>query len=168
MGGLAGCGGWYLRGTRKSELSGRKLFLLMSNVSYLAPYFRTQLAYNNIVVVNYRENADAVVEIKNEGFDRRVLSVDPDTGKVREIELGLEVEVTVRAPDGSLIAAPDTLHWEQDFVFDEGSLLGTEEVEQTVRYELAKNAAQALMLKLETVDFSQRRVQNAVRERSRG
>lgn len=166
--GLTGCGGWYMRGTRRTALSGRRLYLMMSNVSYLRPYFLQQLSYNNVSTVSSREQADAVIEVSNESFDRRVLSVDPDTGKVREIELGLQVEVTVRAPDGSLIAAPDTLQWVQDFVFDEASLLGTEEVEQTVRYELAKNAAQALVFKLETVDFEQRRVRNAVREQGRG
>lgn len=153
---VAGCGGWYLRGTRQADLGVKRVFVVAPNSTYLRNFFVQQLNYNNITLVASKDQAEAVIELQNEEYDRRVLSVDPDTGKVREIELGLQVEVTVRARDGSLIAAPDTLNWMQDFVFDEESLLGTEEVEQTIRYELAKNAALALMLKLETIDFKNR------------
>ncbi len=45
----------------------------------------------------------------------------------------------------------------EDFVFDEASLLGTVEVEQNLRLEMAKAAARALVLKLETIDFSKYR-----------
>ena len=83
-----------------------------------------------------------------------MLSVDPDTGKVREVEVTLSTQIAVRAKDGSLISAPETFRWTEDFVFDEGSLLGTVEVEQNLRVEMAKAAGRALVLKLETVDFT--------------
>jgi outer membrane lipopolysaccharide assembly protein LptE/RlpB len=81
------------------------------------------------------------------------LSVDADTGKVREMEIGLQIEMSVRAADGSLVSAPEEVTWTQDFVFDEGSLLGTEEVETTIRYELAKDAARSLIFRLEALDL---------------
>lgn len=153
---LSACGGWYLRGTQTSQLAVQKLFVVSNNSGYLHSWFLTHLSYSGISVVGTREQSEAVIELRNERYDRRVLSVDDETGKVREMELGLEVEVTVRSPTGELIAAPETVSWTQDFVFDEASLLGTEEVETTIRYELAKDAARALMFRLEAIDFKKR------------
>jgi outer membrane lipopolysaccharide assembly protein LptE/RlpB len=151
---LSGCGGWYLRGTNTNQLPIKRVFVSSDSSSYLYSLFLQQLSYSGISVVSQRDQADAVIELRGEQYDRRVLSVDDETGKVREMELGLQVEITVRTPGGSLIAAPDLVNWEQDFVFDEASLLGTEEVDTTIRYELAKDAARALILRLETIDFS--------------
>jgi LPS-assembly lipoprotein len=157
--GLSACGGWYLRGTQTNNLAVQRVFVISDSTSYLYSQFLQQLSFSGIQVVS-REKAQAVIELRREQYDRRVLSVDDETGKVREMELGLQVEITIREPDGSLLAAPDTVNWEQDFVFDEASLLGTEEVDTTIRYQLAKDAARALIFRLETIDFS-RVVNNA-------
>jgi len=154
---LSACGGWYLRGTQTSQLAVRKVQVTTDSGSYLYSWFLTHLSYSGISVVSAREQAEAVIELRRERYDRRVLSVDDETGKVREMEVGLEVEVTVRAPTGELIAAPERVSWTQDYVFDEASLLGTEEVETTIRYQLAKDAARALMFRLEAVDFAKHR-----------
>lgn len=151
--GLSGCGGWYLRGTQQSEADVRRVFVVTDSTSYLYSWFVTHLSHSGISVVSRREDAEAVIEMRRERYDRRVLSVDDQTGKVREMELALQVEFAVRRPSGELVAAPETVNWSQDFVFDEVSLLGTEEVETTIRYELARDAARALVFRLETIDF---------------
>ena len=151
--GLASCGGWYLRGTHESKLSVKRLFVRGSSTGALYQWFVTELSYSGIQIVGSAAQADAIIELGGERYDRRVLSVDSTTGKVREMELGLEVEITVRSPDGSVLSAPDKLNWTQDFVFDEASPLGTEEVETTIRYEIAKDAARGLVIRLEAVNF---------------
>ncbi len=151
---LSGCSGWYLRGTQTTRLPLKYVFVRYDGYSYLYTWLVQHLSYSGIGVVTNPAQADAIIELRDERYDRRVLSVDEQTGKVREMELGLEVEVTVRGPQGELIAAPEEVSWVQDFVFDEASLLGTEEVETTIRYELAKDAARALMFRLEAIDFS--------------
>jgi outer membrane lipopolysaccharide assembly protein LptE/RlpB len=98
-----------------------------------------------------KSTADVVVDLQNEEFDRRVLSVDPDTGKVREVEIGLQVRFSVRTGGGELIHPSETLNWEQDFVFDENSVLGTVEQETRLRVNLAQDAARTIMVKLETL-----------------
>jgi len=153
---LSACGGWYLRGTQVSQIAVRKVFVRADSSSYLLTWFQTHLAYSGVTLARSPGEAEAVVDLRGERYDRRVLSVDDQTGKVREMELGLEVEFSVRSPTGELIAAPERVQWTQDFVFDEASLLGTEEVETTIRYELAKDAARALMFRLEAVDFANR------------
>jgi outer membrane lipopolysaccharide assembly protein LptE/RlpB len=150
---FAGCGGWYLRGSHESKLSVKRLYVRAAASGPLYTWFLTELSYSGVQVASSPAQADAIIELTNEQYDRRVLSVDPQTGKVREMELGLQVEITVRKPDGSLLVAPDKLSWTQDFVFDESSPLGTEEVETTIRYEIAKDAARGLVIRLEAIDF---------------
>ena len=151
---LTACGGWYLRGTQGNKLPIKSAIVVTDPSSYLRSWLLEQLRFNGITVVPRGGQADVIIELRREQYDRRVLSVDDETGKVREMELGLQVEFAVRHPDGSLITAPTTLDWEQDFVFDEASLLGTEEIDTTIRYELAKGAARALIFRLEVIDFS--------------
>jgi len=155
---LGGCGGWRLRGTRKNVLGDvRTVMVTPLNSGFLYSYFITELGYINVSVVVERSSAQILIELSPERYEKRVLSVDPDTGKVREVEVKLTTQITVRAADGSLIAAPEGFSWVEDFVFDEASLLGTVEVEQNLRLEMAKAAARALVLKLETIDFSKYR-----------
>ncbi len=155
---LGGCGGWALRGTRRNVLGDvKRLYVKAPSYGVLYSYFAAEVSYINVSIVRDPAGADATVELTNEVYDRRVLSVDPDTGKVREIEVTLTMGMTVRAADGSLLSAPENLRWTEDFVFDEGSLLGTVENEAVLRQEMAKVAARALVLKLETVDFNKQR-----------
>lgn len=155
---LGGCGGWRLRGTRKNVLGDvRHVTVKAPSYGQLYNYFAAELSYINVGTSQNSPSADVIVEWSNETFDRRVLSVDPDTGKVREIEMTMTMTMTVRARDGSLISAPQPYRWTEDFVFDESSLLGTVENENTLRLEMAKVAARALVLKLETIDFGKYR-----------
>lgn len=152
---LAGCSGWYLRGTRKNVLGDvKRIFVSTPTRNLLYSYFITEMSYINVSIVSDRSQADVIVELAEERYERRVLSVDPDTGKVREVEVTLSTRIAVRGKDGSLVSAPETFRWTEDFVFDEGSLLGTVEVEQNLRVEMAKAAGRALVLKLETIDFT--------------
>ena len=152
---LAGCSGWYLRGTRKNVLGDvKRIFVSTPTRNLLYSYFITEMSYINVSIVSDRSQADVIVELAEERYERRVLSVDPDTGKVREVEVTLSTRIAVRGKDGSLVSAPETFRWTEDFVFDEGSLLGTVEVEQNLRVEMAKTAGRALVLKLETIDFT--------------
>jgi outer membrane lipopolysaccharide assembly protein LptE/RlpB len=149
-----GCGGWYLRGTGPDAGKIKNLYLISNNAMQIAGAFRNELYYNSITSVFSREKADVVVELANENFERRTLSVDPVTGKVREIELTLEVTVSVRGPGGKLLVNNQKMSWVEDFVFDEISVLGTEAQEVTTKLELGKTAARALVLRLETLDFT--------------
>ncbi len=154
--GQVGCSGWYLRGKGSVHIPIKHLCIdnqASDYGNYLYNYFVAQLSYSGIAVVQSRTQCEAVFELRNEKYTKRVLSVDPTTGKVQEIEVGLQIQVAVRTPTGELLLAPDVVDWSQDYVFDQSSVLGTDEVEQTTRLRLAENAARALLFRLELVDF---------------
>ena len=150
---LPGCSGWYLRGTRKTAMTGKKVYVTPAPGGKLDEVLRPELTYAGISVTKSRDQADAVVALQNESFDRRVLSVDPKTGKVREVELGLEDRFEARDGKGRILIAPEKFQFYQDFVYDEGSVLGTSEVEQGSRVELEKQAARSLVLRIENLQL---------------
>ena len=151
---LAGCGGWYLRGSNPGSTHNfRKVFLKDNDADQLALAVRRELVNRGLRVVRKRALADLVIEIEDERFERRILSVDPGTGKVREIELGLLAHFTVRSGDGKLLVPREPLTFQLDYVFDEGSLLGTVEQDNTVQQDLAETAATSLIFRLESIEL---------------
>jgi outer membrane lipopolysaccharide assembly protein LptE/RlpB len=151
---LSGCGGWHLRGTDASTTHKfSKVFLKGDVADQVTMAVRRELYNRGLKVVTKRNNADLVIEIEDERFERRILSVDPGTGKVREIELGLLTHFTVRSADGRLLVQREPLTFELDYVFDEGSLLGTVEQDNTVQQDLAETAATSLVFRLESIEL---------------
>lgn len=149
---LAGCSDWHLRGTRTDAVPIKSAFVDAPSAPRLRVAVTNELRTYGVALAK-RKDAQARIEMRDEKFDRRVLSVDPDTGKVREVELELEVAFAVRGPDGNLVVPPEKLNWVQSFIFDENSLLGTVEKSTVIQAELAVDAAQTIMLRLETIDW---------------
>ena len=148
---LSACGDWHLRGTRTDLVSIKTVAINGTSAPVLTRALTRELGLSG-VSVRKRQDAEAVLELTREEFDRRVISVDPDTGKVREIELSLEVGITVRNKDGELLTPYQNLNWVRDFIFDETALLGTNEQEQVIRRGLAEDAAKTIVLRLETIE----------------
>ena len=150
--GLAGCGDWYLRGTRPNTSAIKSAYLNAASAENLRRAVATELRYSGVKITT-KTDAQVILELSHETFDRRVLSVDPDTGKVREVEMALQVGFSVRANDGTLLSPLEKLNWVQDFVFDETSLLGTIERESTIKRELSQDAAATILRRLEAVEI---------------
>ncbi|MBK8958013.1 MAG: hypothetical protein IPM80_06180 [Proteobacteria bacterium] len=151
---LNGCGGWYLRGSNPASTHNfRKVYLKGDDAERVLIAVRHELYNRGLKVVRRRADADLVIEIEDERYERRILSVDPGTGKVREIELGLLAHFTVRSGDGKLLVPREPLTFQLDYVFDEGSLLGTVEQDNTVQQDLAETAATSLIFRLESIDL---------------
>lgn len=148
---LVGCSDWHLRGTRTDLVNVKTVAIRGTAAPILTQALATELRLSNVRVVKHSE-AEAVLELGREQFDRRVVSVDPDTGKVRELELSLEVGFAVRDNEGNLLAPYQDLNWQRDFVFDETALLGTNEQQGVIQRELAEDAAKTIVLRLETVE----------------
>jgi len=153
---LGACSGWGLRGMREKTIAVDSVHVRAGGAQQLRRALMTELVNSGIRLEKQRTSADAVIELDEESFDRRVLSVDADTGKVREVELGLQVQFSVRGKEGKLLVPPERLSWVQDFVFDENSILGTRERATIIKRELAEDAAQTIRLRLETIDFAAR------------
>ena len=88
-----------------------------------------------------RESAKAVLWLGHERFTRRVLSVDPDTGKEREIELAYSVAFRVAGGDGEELMPEQTVSLLRDYVVDADAVLGKSREEDVLREEMRRAAA---------------------------
>ena len=89
-----------------------------------------------------------LITILNERFKRKVISVDPVNGYVRELELSLNCEITVRDKDGKLVIPRQTLRFSRDYYFDELSAEFTADNRQVLENDLANDAADSIVLRL--------------------
>ena len=153
---LSGCGGWHLRGQGEKTIVGTSVFIRQTNSYYVWQAFITEISNRGAGITSTAASADLIVEISGQRFTRRILSIDPDTGKVREIEVALQTEFGVRAHDGTLLIPRETVTWNLDYVFDEGAVLGTTEQDVLVQRDLAAIAATAMALQVAALDVPAR------------
>jgi len=97
------------------------------------------------------EEADAVLNVSSEQFARRVLSVDPQTGKEREFELAYTVSFDLVGSDGKALLAGESLRLLRDFVFDADAVLGKSREEGVLRDEMRRDAAQQIVRRIASI-----------------
>ena len=88
-----------------------------------------------------RDAAAAVVRLGEERFSRRVLSVDPATGKAREFELAYRVTFRVTTAEGETLVPAQTVSLLRDYVFDPAALLATHREQETLQADMRRDAA---------------------------
>ena len=85
----------------------------------------------------------------SERFKRKVISVDPANGKVREVELSLNCEISARDKDGKLVIPRQILRFRRDYYFDELSAEFTSDNRRNLENDLANDAAESIVLRLD-------------------
>ena len=87
------------------------------------------------------DSAQAVVRLTDERFSRRLVSVDPDTGKEGEFELSYRVTFRVTGPDGGELVPGQTVSLLRDYAFESAGLLGKNRERRTLHAEMRRDAA---------------------------
>lgn len=146
---LTGCG-FHLRGQVSLPENMRVV-----SIDGIAPYsefaveLRRALANNGVSVVDSASSAQAIIKLSGLRFDRRVLSVSPLTGKVREYELVYSVDMRVVDTAGKQLLAPHRLRQVRDFLFDENAVLGKATEEAQLRKEMQAELIQQVLRRLQ-------------------
>ena len=143
---IPGCG-FHLRGQSPLPAELRRVYLggPADLTDALAVYVDSAGAQRTAT----RDDADAMVDIARADFRRRVLSVDPDTGKEREFELIYVVGFGVRGSGGTVLVAPQSFSLRRDYVFDPNVVIGKGQEEEVLRDEMRRDAAQQILRRLE-------------------
>lgn len=147
---LSACGGWHLRGSTDESRVDLSIYI-QAAASTIGVAIRRELKNRGARVAQTRTDADAVISVSGQHYERRILSIDPDSGKVREIELALTAEFSVRGKKGALLIPRETIEWQLDYVFDEGSVLGTNAQDAIGQRDLAELAATAMVLRIQSL-----------------
>ena len=96
-----------------------------------------------------RDDADAVIKVSSESFNRRVSAVDPFTGKEREFEIVYVVEFSVRLKDKTMLVAPQSIKMRRSYIFDETAAIGSNREERIIREEMRRDAALSIVRRTE-------------------
>tara|TARA_B100001939_G_C16587540_1_gene465478 strand:+ start:80 stop:577 length:498 start_codon:yes stop_codon:yes gene_type:complete len=145
---LSGCSGWQLRGVSEGEVLSFSAHVSFSRAEKVGRAMPRALRSRGGRPTSKKE-ADYVINILNERFKRKVISVDPANGYVREVELSLTCEISVRDKDGKLVIPRQILRFSRDYYFDELSAEFTSDNRQYLENDLANDAAESIVLRLD-------------------
>ena len=94
--------------------------------------------------------ARAVLRLSDERFSRRLLSVDPNTGKEREFELAYQVAFQLTDADGKVLVPKQSVSLLRDYVFDADAVLGKSREQSVLHAEMRRDAAGQIARRLAT------------------
>ena len=98
------------------------------------------------------EPADAgagpVLHLSGERFSRRVLSVDPNTGKAREFEVAYRVAFRLVGGDAVEMVPKQSVTLLRDYVFDADAVLGKSREQRVLQDEMRRDAAARIVRRI--------------------
>lgn len=142
---LAGCG-FELRGANVLPPDLKNLYLVAG--TDLAIDIENFLETSDTRIVNSREQADVILTVVNPRYDRRVLSVDPNTGKEREYEIVYTVDVSAVGKLGQTFIPAQPVSLVRDFIYDPEAIIGTSREEAVLQVEMRRDAVQQILYRL--------------------
>lgn len=145
---LAGCG-YHLRGSTGDIWNLGRLYI--RNLTPVALQVQRQLTLANVPITGNAADADTILTFTHESPERQVISVDPDTGKVREYELTVDTGIKVTRADGTVLMQDDSIALQRDYTFDEATVIGTDQQETTLYAEIREDLASAIVRRLQAL-----------------
>ena len=95
-----------------------------------------------------RGSTGTVLQLGDERLDRRVLSVNPDTGKESELEIAYHVTFRVTGAEGEEIVPEQTVSLLRDYVFDARAVLGKSREQEVLHAEMRRDAAARIVVRI--------------------
>lgn len=147
---VAACG-FQLRGSNLDVLQRSNVYIQSSGADEISSEVKRQLRYAGVNLINKSGDADYVIELSNERFDRNIISVSPETGKVQEYELAYQSNLSVTDRNGKKLVKNETITAARDYVFDDAAILGNFSQESVLQKDIARYAAGNVLRILQAV-----------------
>ncbi|HSH73150.1 MAG TPA: LPS assembly lipoprotein LptE [Methylophilaceae bacterium] len=141
---LAACG-FELRGL--ADLAFHNLYIQGPTLSITKP-LKKSLAVNGVTIVNDPEKAELMLEMMNEGTEKRILSLSGRVGVVREFELLYKVNFRLRDPSSELWGEVQTVSGRRDFSYDDSEILAKSFEEKRLYQDMKDDAVREIMRRL--------------------
>jgi Rare lipoprotein B len=142
---------FHLRGSSLEALRESRVYITADRAPGLAQQVKRQLEFAGVPAVNTIGEAKYIIGLRDEFFNRSVLTVSADTGKVEEYELTYTVNLSITGQDGKILLQPEAVTAQRYFTFDEDSVLGKFDEENKLREELTRYAADTVLRRLQAV-----------------
>lgn len=146
----AGCG-FQLRGAQMTGFTSSSIYLNNQGASQLLEQVRLQLQGAGATIAESPQEADYVLGLTQERFERSVLSVSAVTGKVEEYLITYSAGMDVRKPGGEQLVGNERITLSRDYTFDEGAVLGKSSEESVIRDDLVFRTSSQVLRRLQAV-----------------
>jgi LPS-assembly lipoprotein len=143
--------GFHLRGSQTAKFNIDNVYIHSSSATKLAAEVKSQLTSSGASVAKSAETAKYVLVLKQENFEKSVLSVNAGTGKVEEYQILYTAKMDVSQSDGKLIAEDDRISTSRDFTFDENAVLGKFSEEELLQEDIIRRAASQVLRRLQAL-----------------
>ena len=143
--------GFHLRGSQTTDFDISNIYINPSSAPKLAKEVTSQLSGSGVSLANSTQDADYVITLKEERFDKSVLSVSAATGKVEEFQIVYNAKMDAVHTDGKSIVENDRIRVTRDLTFDENAVLGKFSEEGVVQEDLIRSAASQVLRRLQAL-----------------
>lgn len=145
---VSGCG-FHLRGNVLLPDDVDTVHLNVANAE-LAEELRLLLEAGDASIVPTSEDADLTLIVAPERLERRLVAVDPKTGKAREFELTYATSYQVLGKESQTLMPAQTLFLARDLVFDPEAVIGTSREEEVIYMEMRRDAARQILARMQS------------------
>jgi LPS-assembly lipoprotein len=143
---LSGCG-FHLRGNADFDFS--LLHIQSESADEIAKELKQRLQDKGVVMVPNANLAQAVVYLRNEKVDTRVLTISSTSGRLEEFELNYHVEMEVRKPDDTVLIEKQVFSLLRDHLFDETAVLAMGTEEEVLRQDMFRDTVEQIIRRLQ-------------------
>jgi LPS-assembly lipoprotein len=143
--------GFHLRGSQLNNFDVANIYINPASAPKLAKEVKSQLSGAGVSVASSVENASYIVTLKEEHFDKAVLSVSASTGKVEEYQIVYKAKMDAADTSGRSIVENDRIRSARDLTFDENAVLGKFSEEELLHEDLVRRAASQVLRRLQAL-----------------
>lgn len=143
--------GFHLRGSQSTKFDVANIYIQPGSAPSLEKEVKSQLVGAGVSLASSAESAAYIVILKEEAFEKSVLSVSATTGKVEEYQLVFKAKMDALGAGGEKITKNDRIRTSRDYTFDEDAVLGKFSEETLLREDLIRNAASQTLRRLQAL-----------------
>jgi LPS-assembly lipoprotein len=148
--------GFHLRGSQLTEFDVSNIYINPSSAPLLAREVTSQLEGAGVSLASSPQSASYIVTLKEERFEKAVLSVSAATGKVEEYLITYKALMDAAHADGKQIVKDDYVTLSRDLTFDENAVLGKFSEEELIHEDMVRRAASQVLRRLQALLTTQK------------
>lgn len=145
--------GFHLRGYEEIPSPGTSsnIILVSDSAPAVAAEVTSLLTLRGVRIITAQDEADYILTLGNETFNREVLSVSAETGKVREYQLTLHTVMSLSDTKGKNLVNNESVAITRDYTFDDSSILGKSNEEAVLRKDLVRQVSMQIVRRFNAV-----------------
>jgi len=144
--------GFHLRGSVDFQFS--NIYIQSDSAKRIAKSVEELLLDEKVTLADSPDNAEIIIHLEHEKFERRGQAISAVSGYLEEVELSLQVNMKVLKSDGTVLQENQSIELIRNHSFDEKAVLAKGIEEETIREELLNDIVAQIMRRLRSVKIN--------------